>query len=974
MSTWASRLSTGSNQTTPIMAPAESPASPPPPLSMGGDNNSLDGSATTATAAAAVVNAWTSSLSPLSGSPTMRTPVTATGTGSGGGLMKSSGVWKSAAQLRQEAQQQQEAEAAVLREEFRQIAAAYNADPSHAPALRLPLDAWELATCFLSYADVVQLAHACRPLWRFLMRRESIWEQQLRFFHEDVLDMRGGSLLMTGFVIPQKQPINNINTNTIANDAAVFNAGASSISSTITAATASSPWPQPSSQAGDQSVTATATASAPTNAMPASHRFWLEKRLYVLDAHREWHFNELASLEDRDTGVFTVALHLGHETRKSSAAAPLSRPIVGSSLSLVVLPMPPTPPLTPSPGGGIGGMSPSATPPMMPRTASPGSGPSADPLAWGLPGLPPLPPSSTTTTGGGSPAPQQQQQQQQPRTPAVGAPFVGPHGGALPLRILRPVRPGEMLSPVLKTGPRGRRHGGGGGTGGVYSDGYHEEDDDDGCYAYQDPASLSAAGAFGNGPHPGNNSTSSNNSYVNSSSNVATRPFFASDHPITAEDEEAAIAYVIALSEAEANGLPPPPPPMYRRSQSQQQRKYKSINYVASSSSSRGGGGSQHPAYENNNRHQQEQQQQPCLRPSELMTILEAINTGATGQSRIPVRDVTAKQPPLFMTALQETLKGAKRRRLHLGNHHRAVLNNGQTRRNRGGRLRAPQQQQHEQQQDRQALNPFANTGNVTPSPPPPDLSAAAADGVVAVDPAGPFQSHVDPATTPPRSGVSAVGGGGNNTPAVAAAAATIASAPPPAPLPPPPINRMLRDFTGQLVEITKREAYAVSTQLMGLPDIVDDFIIFHHYGGNGTDNSNAMSTSAAGGDGGSGMNSLLVATDAAYPNTNANTNVPAARHSFPRTRFFLMPELAAHGTVGLVIVDVVRLLVAVEKDRSLRGDNDDDSNSDWALDELRPAASAGGSVGQGGAGRVGVRPGQGYNAQYYQRDEMRPL
>lgn len=52
------------------------------------------------------------------------------------------------------------------------------------------------------------------------------------------------------------------------------------------------------------------------------------------------------------------------------------------------------------------------------------------------------------------------------------------------------------------------------------------------------------------------------------------------------------------------------------------------------------------------------------------------------------VKDMTSEEDDTFMLALRETLTKALRRRLHLGNHHRGLRNNGQTSRHRTRQLR----------------------------------------------------------------------------------------------------------------------------------------------------------------------------------------------------------------------------------------------------------------------------------------------
>lgn len=696
------------------------------------------------------------------------------------------------------------------------IAEMHNADVSAVPSRRLPYDLWEFITCFLLYADVVQLAHTSRHLWSSLMRSESIWEQQLRFFHEGILDMRGGSLLMTDFAIPH---------------------GAGSVGK------------RPHHRGGVLSV---------------CDQFWHEKKLYVLDAHREWHFEELSSLEDKETGVFTVPLHLGHETLSSSAAAPFSRPSESPESSRASV-------LSPSwvVGGGTAAHEHAASGPEGSSTANAtpvldsGAGALASrftpsPRPEAVPAVGTASASPSGYGGTSSPVPQQPVV----RMPAVGAAFVGPHRGDLRLQILRPIRPGEAPSSSELSPPHSRSHG---------EARESMADDADGGHSTSDAAPLSMD------------------------------PYLALDQPASLEDEDAALAYVLALSEAEAKGQSPPPPPVYRRSTTTAayNGKGRPPGGVETLSAGRGGA-SAYP-------------QLPFLQPSELLTVMEMINSGMAAQSRVQVRDVTAQQPHLFLQALEETLKSAKRRRLHLGNHHRAVLNNGQTTRNRSGQRHQPPQ----------SLN--ASSG-------PWDVRSASASS-----PLTPRPSFADPSPHP-------------------------AARSPPVPLPaPPPVNRILRYFTGRLMEVTKREAHAVSSQLMRLPELVDDFDILPAFG-DGEWKASGSPTNAVGATTLTLFKPSPSSGSASHPGhateSHHHHHLPAVDGVYPRTRFFLLPELLPHGFIGLILVDAVRVLVAVEKDRT----GNEEGNTDWELEEQRLQA-----------GRL-VRPGRGFNAQYYERDQLRPL
>lgn len=123
-------------------------------------------------------------------------------------------------------------------------------------------------------------------------------------------------------------------------------------------------------------------------------------------------------------------------------------------------------------------------------------------------------------------------------------------------------------------------------------------------------------------------------------------------------DEAEVMAYVMALSLAETQGGTPRPPHPF-------QRAHLKVT-------------------------------QPMYSPAELMTMMtDEIPDGADAHSyegRFGVVDRTEEEDQSFLTSLSLTLSGAKRRRLHLKNHHHAVRNNGQTSRRRLGNVAAGQQ------------------------------------------------------------------------------------------------------------------------------------------------------------------------------------------------------------------------------------------------------------------------------------------
>lgn len=570
-----------------------------------------------------------------------------------------------------------------LLEEYRAAAEMHNADETQVQLLRFPMDLWEWVTCFLTYHDVVALASTSRALWRCIIRRNSIWEQQLRFFHDDMLELRGGTLLLTDFAIPR------------------------------------------------------------SDHLAAYERLKRERRLYVADGHREWHFKDLSTLEDVETGIFTTPLHLGYELTSSDAAAPLSRPA------------PPSPRRTLSSGN-----------PSSPVMASHADYPGATAQAEA--------PSATSIPVA--------------RMQAVGAAAVGVEG-TLPIRIWKPLRE----CPLASTTGESEWHSG--------------------------------------------------------------------DVPRTADEEEVDFLYALALSEAEANGLPPPLPPLLSHTRATRQEAFSLLHTSPFASFPEASS----PTQSSSRYHRPPSPPSPqYLTTGEIMTIVDLLQLRSTYQSRVPVQDVTAEEDPAFLLALRETLKGAQRRRLYLGNHHRAILNNGQTTRHRrgGGRPTFSQAQQ---------------TGRE------PSLGAALS---------------------------------------------------PPSPPPPPPINRMLRHFTGELLEIELVEARQLCDMVLSkAAHQLDDFVHFHSRG--------ARRAVQRGG------TSSPLLPPSVGPSSRAGStpaSPPGASEQYPPTRFFIATELCRNGRIGLIVVDVVRVLVIVDDERTAVDDEH------WEIDE-----SAGRRL-----------HGQGLNAQYY--------
>jgi hypothetical protein len=749
-----------------------------------------------------------------------------------------------------------------VREEFRRVAEKFNEESAY--MLRIPPDCWDLLTQYLSYVDVVALGQTCRTLWVILHERESVWWRQLAYFHHDVRDLRGGKLLCTAALFP-KPP------------AGISASQSESLVPSPTTAPSSSTVP-PAADARPCSF-----ASQPRRSdwvpMSAYERFFQERRVYVLDAHREWHFQELADVEDKATGMFTVALHDG---KADGFASPLSVDPASFSFSASVTPPPilaaigstrdallnvPLSPnsLVPSPSSGG-----PASQPTPHRRTTPNQTPGTS--ASNSPALPPSPAPPTP-----------------PLLPRVGDPIINDHNPLLQLRIYA----------IDVHGAKKR------GCGGAAAEEEEEAVEDN----YVD-----GNGGNGGAPEWGR----SNQPYGGHSSPPA------NDTPanLAGMSEEEVLAYVMQLSLQEAQESAAataehhsPVPARTTPPAESPHSAYNSPNTASKSATDpmcwpqthyRGTPGS------------------ASLPLSELLAVIDSINNSAFDQlHHHQVRDCTAAEEPEFLHRLAETLRSAKHRRLHLGNHHRAVRNNGQTTRNRTGR----------------------SGGAVAPTSLSVSVASAGAGG------AGSQQQQ------------------------------------------PPPMNRMLRGFHGDLLEITEREARMVTSKLLGKPNMIDEFVVFRCYNPaelyrrlcpvTSTSQCAEAAASTAGLQGSPAStkevrhvmkNGMLVSVPAplyADPTpaataplslTPENLTDPSPSHrtvmrgpslkALPFfTRFFVAPELCHDGFIALLIVDVVRVLVVVDKEVIST------DSPDWESPLI------------GRSGRM-VVPGHGYNPQAYRRSD----
>ena len=761
-----------------------------------------------------------------------------------------------------------------VREEFRRVAEKFNEES--ACMLRLPPDCWDVLTQYLSYIDVVALGQTCRSLWVVLHERESVWWRQLAYLHQDIRDLRGGTLLCTAPLFPRPPPAAN----------------ASQSESLIPSPTTA---PPPSTT---MSVDGGRSPRGDWVPMSAYERFFQERRVYVLDARREWYFQELADVEDKVTGMFTVALHDGK---------------IDASHSFTSLSVTPPPALLPrttasaanTPVQAAIDAAPDASLSVPPSSLSPQRGLHGSSLGPAAPTLVQTP----GTSAGSSPvlAPSSPAPPTPPLLPRVGDPIINDHNPLLQLRIYT----------IDVLGAKGEEE---------------EEQEADGEGEATDDEYDSAAVATGRHTSRSHGS-----------------PTFTTDAPenLAGMSEDEVLAYVMQLSlqeaQAAAAAASPAPARTTPAAPSPQSPSYEMSACLAKTAAT-----TTDPLCWPHN-HYRGAPGSVSLPLSELLIIVDSINNNALDQLRHhQVRDCTADEEPRFLRRLAETLRSAKHRRLHLGNHHRAVRNNGQTTRNRAGRNIATL--------DSPAFNvsfTFGASGASSPS----------------------AQSQSQPQ-------------------------------------PPPPMNRMLRGFHGDLLEITEREARMVASKLLGKPSIIDDFVVFHCHdpgmlyrrlcpastsasASPSVDASREVAETAStaarleashvrASDAKQVMKHGILVTlsaplsiDPATPTRNAATDnaisasfsPPPGSPSFPSvtlrtvmrapalkalpffTRFFLAPELCHDGYIALLVVDVVRVLVVVDKEVVST------DNPDWAS----PLIDRGGRV---------VVPGQGYNPQAYTRSE----
>nr|CCM18577.1 hypothetical protein, conserved [Leishmania guyanensis] len=702
----------------------------------------------------------------------------------------------------------------ILREEFRAIAEMYN--EQNVCLLRLPPDCWDMTTKYLSYMDVVALGQACRSLWAVLHKLESVWLRQLSYFYHDVRGLRGGKLLCTAPLFPELP----------------YSHGMSRQGSrgTLTGLATGQEWSRKASRQSHIS---------------AYERFFQERRVYVLDSHREWHFQELADVADKPTGMFTVALHDGHVEAVATTVSP-PPPLLPSPTSTSAS-------ITTSPifESTVGGMrewlspaplppasfaaSPTPTPPHHRTTStqingtSAGSSPALAPVA-----APPTP----------------------PLLPRVGEPIINDHNPLLRLRVY-------TIEPVRA-----------------------ERSRDNSAAEVAAEASRSDDENHRSGASP--------------ASNIAAT--------LAGMTEEQVIEYVMRLSLEEtqqAAAQPSPAPPT--------DETPSNVNPAAAdmpdSVKQR-----QRELYQH--RHYRGANPASSLPLSELFAVLDAFTNNAHDQLQYyRVRDCTKEEDPAFLQRLSETLRSAKHRRLHLGNHHRAVRNNGQTTRNRAGRSAGVSLA------DGSSVSLSASTaaGTATPPQQPPPMNRML------------HGFHGDLLEITERE-AQLVAGTLLGMPRVINEFVAFRC------YDPALLYRRLHPSNTAIdrtdTQGTPREA------LKATPPLKDRFVL-----SDALSPINRQTTEA----GSSGVTHQSTETPAAH--VVATTRTPPLKPLPFFTRFFLAPELCHDGYVALFVVDVVRALVIVEKEVVTT------DNPDWAS----PLIARGGRV---------VVHGQGYNAQAYIRDE----
>ncbi|KAG5495082.1 hypothetical protein JKF63_02135 [Porcisia hertigi] len=697
---------------------------------------------------------------------------------------------------------------AVLHEEFRAVAEAYNS--LNVCPLRLPPDCWDVTTKYLSYIDVVALAHTCRTLWAVLHNHGSVWKRQLRYFYHDVRDLRGGKLLCTASLFPESACIGSVSRQ-VSTEALT----------------------RPSIR---HAVSRDAQRRSP---MPAYERFFQERRVYVLDLRRELHFQELADVEDKPTGMFTVALHDGFGEAAATPASslfadPLSPSDAWSTSAFI----------TPSPF--LANALDNAHDWLAATPSPPASFAASQAQASPAPG--PMPPYRRTMSAQANGTPSGNRPAAAPSTPPllphIGEPIISDHNPPLHLRVY-------AIEATKGTGSRGRE-------------------------------------AVEMTMNPGR---SDDEDRRNDTSNISSS--------IAGMTEEQVLEHVMRLSLAEAQQASAPRPPSPPDADTPSNGNLATADALGSDERQ------ERKSYQH--RHYRGATPAASLPLSELLAILDALANNALDQlQHHHVWNCTEDEDPAFLRRLSETFRSAKHRRLHLGNHHRAVRNNGQTTRNRLGR----------------SFDAGASDARSF------SLSAANAAGT----------------TTPPQH--------------------------------PPPMNRMLHKFSGVLLEITEREAKMVAGTLLGMPGVIDEFVVFRCYDPSllyrklntpGVAHDRDFPSVAAG----NTLEATLstkkssVLPDTASPITwgtaeagisevvykPATTRTPLLKPLPFFTRFFLAPELCCNGYIGLFVVDVIRVLVIVEKEVVTT------DNPDWSS----PSITRGGRL---------IVHGQGLNAQAPTRED----
>lgn len=721
--------------------------------------------------------------------------------------------------------------AALLREEFRAVAEQYN--EQSVCLLRLPPDCWDMTTKYLSYMDVIALGQACRSLWRVLHKLDSLWRRQLSYFYHDMRDLRGGKLLCTAPLFPES-PCSHSTSHRGSMGALTGPAGGQE-------------WPRKASH---------------QPCMSAYERFFQERRVYVLDSHREWHFQELADVEDKSTGIFTVALHDGRVEAVAAAASPISADPFSFSGAWSA-----SPPQQLLPSVAAASASATASPIFANATDSTHEwlfAASSSPASF-VPSQPPASPAQTPTplhvrttsaqtngtSIGSSPAlAPAAAPSTPPLLPRVGEPIINDHNPLLRLRVY-------AIEPVEA----------------------EENRDDEAAEVAADASRIDEE---------------YHRSHASPASSISAS--------LSGMTEGQVIEFVVRLSLAEAQQATSRSSPSPPAAEAPSNPKPAARDPVGSSATQQQRKLCRHRHYRGAN-------PAASLPLSELLAILDAFTNNASDQLQYyHVRNCTEDEDPAFLQRLSETLRSAKHRRLHLGNHHRAVRNNGQTTRNRAGRL----------------------TGAGSADAPSLSLSATGT-------------------ATPPQQ--------------------------------PPPMNRMLRGFHGDLLEITEREAQLVAGTLLGMPRVIDEFVAFRcydpallyhrlHPSSTAIDRADTRGTpreapwlkdSAVLSDGVSpisGQTTQAGSSGPTYQSVEPPATTPPLTTWTPPlrplpffTRFFLAPELCHDGYIALIVVDVVRALVIVEEEVVTT------DNPDWAS----PLIARGGRV---------VVHGQGYNAQAYTRDE----